>query len=157
MSESVDSKISIIHFDICDCEPCLFVDFERKFISTESWSVECDNITSALEVDSNINRPLHKNLYHNFAIWNHTMTHPPTKHPARVAWKIKEMFPSKCFMGYKRKRNEEDNRAITIDGDRIEGRKWVQSSTGKYEINSIDLVFTYDMGWQKKGPKDFKK
>ena len=60
-------------------------------------------------------------------------------------------------MGYKRKRNEEDNRAITIDGDRIESRKWVQSSTGKYEINSSDLVFTYDMGWQKKGPKDFKK
>ena len=60
-------------------------------------------------------------------------------------------------MGYKRKRNEEDNRAITIDGDRIESRNWVQSSTGKYVINSSDLVFTYGMGWQKKGPKDLTK
>ena len=49
-------------------------------------------------------------------------------------------------MGYKRKRNEDDNRAITIDGDRIENRKWVQTSTGKYEINTIDEVKTQDMG-----------
>ena len=47
-------------------------------------------------------------------------------------------------MGYKRKRNEEDNRAITIDGDRIENRKWVQKSSGKYEINTIDEFKTKD-------------
>ena len=145
MSDSVDSKSPIIHCDICDCEPCLFVDFEREFISTESWSVECDNITSALEVGSDINRTLRKKLYHNFSIWNNTMTRPPTKHPACVERKIKELFKSKCFMGYKRKRNEDDNRAITIDGDRIENRKWVQTSSGKYEINTIDEVKTKDV------------
>ena len=49
-------------------------------------------------------------------------------------------------MGYKRKRHEENNRAITIDGDRIENRKWVQTSTGKCEINTIDEFKTQDMG-----------
>ena len=145
MSDSVDLKSPLIHCDICDCKPCLFVDFEREFLSTESWSIERDNITSALVVGCDINRTLCKKLYRNFAIWNHTMTQPPTKHPACVERKIKELFKSKCFMGYKRKRNEDDNRAITIDGDRIENRKWVQTRSGKYEINTIDEVKTKDV------------
>ena len=45
-------------------------------------------------------------------------------------------------MGYKWKRDEEDGRDITIDGDRIENRKWVQKSSGKYEINTVDEVKT---------------
>ena len=48
-------------------------------------------------------------------------------------------------MGYKRKRNEDDDRAITIDGVRIENRKWVQTSSGKYEINTIDEVKKKDV------------
>ena len=49
-------------------------------------------------------------------------------------------------MVYKRKRNGDNERAITIDGDSIENRKWVQTSSGKYEINTIDEVKTQDMG-----------
>ena len=45
-------------------------------------------------------------------------------------------------MGYKRKRNEDDDRAITIDGVKIENRKWVQTSSGQYEINTVDEVKT---------------
>ena len=53
-------------------------------------------------------------------------------------------------MGYKRTRDDEDNRAVDIDGNKIDGIKWVRTEAGKYELKSDEQEKTRDGAWQKR-------
>lgn len=80
-----------------------------------------------------VNRLLRKLLYREFALWNGTLAGWRNKHPACVEKGIRELFPSKYYMGFKRIRNDPDNTAVDNYGKKVPGVKWAKKEEGKYE------------------------
>ena len=62
------------------------------------------------------------------------MTKPPTPHPKCVLKRVRMMFSSGYYMGFKRTRDEEDNTAVNIDGNKVNSAKWVKTEEGKYRV-----------------------
>ena len=119
--------------ETCKNEPCLFDVFREEFIETEMWTDAEKVILLRSVPDSDVNRDFRKRLYREFAMWNGTMTKPPTKHPDCVEKGIRNLYPSKYFMGFKRTRNEPDTTAINIEGEKVRGVKWVRKEGGTYD------------------------
>ena len=120
--------------DTCGSDPCLFDIFREEFIDTETWEADRDLIISKLGADNDCNRALQKYLFRNFAIWNGTMTRPPTPHPQCVLKGVRLLFSSRYYMGYKPTRDDPDNTAVNIDGDKAHGAKWIRTEDGKYKV-----------------------
>ena len=51
---------------------------------------------------------------------------------------------------FKRTRDDADNRAVDINGNKIDGIKWVRTKAGKYELKSDEQETTGDNAWQKR-------
>ena len=117
----------------CGNNPCLFDVFRAEFIETEMWTDAEKVILLNAVPNSDVNRVLRKRLYREFAMWNGTMTKPPTKHPDCVKKGVQILYLSKYYMGFKRSRNEPDTSAIDLEGKKVQGVKWVRTEYGKYE------------------------
>ena len=117
----------------CDNQPCVFDEFREDFIETRAWSclkdALLDDACDVNNTDTNCN--LRKRLFCKFAMWNGTMTTPPTPHPTCVVKGVRLLYPSEQYMGFKRTRNEVDNTAVDIDGKKIKGTEWVRNDEGK--------------------------
>ena len=61
------------------------------------------------------------------------MTKDRTKHPDCVEKGVRALYYSKYYMGFKRTRNEADSNAVHIDGNKVQGVKWVRKEDGNYE------------------------
>ena len=64
--------------------------------------------------------------------WHHDKA-PRTKHPDCVKKGVRALYSSKHYMGFKRTRNEADNTAVDIDGNKVQGVKWARKEYGNYE------------------------
>ena len=126
--------------ETCGSDPCLFDIFREEFIETENWEVERDLIIGELGADDDHNRALRKRLFRNFAIWNGTMTKPPTPHPQCVLKGVRLLFSSRYYMGFKRTRDDPDNVAVDIDGEKVHCAKWIRTEDGKYEVHVDDTA-----------------
>ena len=96
--------------------------------------MDCRKGSSEIDVEDDHNRALRNRLFCNFAIWNGTMTTPPTPHPQCVLKGVRLLFSSRYYIGYKRIRDDPDNAAVNIDGDKAHGVKWIRTEDGKYEV-----------------------
>ena len=119
--------------ETCGNKPCLFDVFREEFIETEMWTDAEKGILHQTVPNSDVNRVLRKRLYREFAMWNGTMTKPPTKHPDCVEKGVRTLYSSKYYMGFKRSRNEPDTTAIDIEGKKVRGVKWVRKEGGTYD------------------------
>ena len=119
--------------ETCGNKPCLFDVFREEFIETEMWTDAEKVILHQTVPNSDVNRVLRKRLYREFAMWNGTMTKPPTKLPDCVEKGVRTLYSSKYYMGFKRSRNEPDTTAIDVEGKKVQGVKWVRTEDGKYE------------------------
>ena len=121
----------------CDREECIFDEFRKDFIETESWRVERELIESRLEAGNLRQRALRKTLFVSFWRFN-GIAGNREKHPACVVRGVRELFSSPFYMGFKRTRNDLDNCAIDIDGNKIKKVKWVKTEEGRYEAKNND-------------------
>ena len=119
--------------ETCGNKPCLFDVFREEFIETEMWTDAEKVILHQTVPNSDVNRVLRKRLYREFAMWNGTMTKPPTKLPDCVEKGVRTLYSSKYYMGFKRSRNEPDTTAINIEGKKVQGVKWVRKEGGTYD------------------------
>ena len=78
----------------CGNKLCLFNVFCKESIETEMWTDTEKVILLQTFPNSYVNCVLQKRLYQEFALWNGTMTKPPTKHPNCVKGGCK---PSVCL------------------------------------------------------------
>ena len=117
----------------CGNNPCLFDVFRAEFIETEMWTDAEKVILLQTVQNSDVNRVLRKRLYQEFAMWNGTMTKPPTKHPVCVEKGVRALYPSEFYMGYKRTRNEPDTTAVDIENKKVRGVKWARQEDGTYK------------------------
>ena len=124
----------------CKSDPCLFEEWREVFIATDAWNAQVDAVVDRAHRGSgnNVNRNLRKRLFREFAMWNGTMTKPPTPHPTCVVKGVRLLYPSSEYMGFKRTRNEVDNTAVDIDGEKLHGKKWVRTDDGRYEVEVED-------------------
>ena len=151
MAASITEEDDRIPCETCKHAPCLFSRFMEEFIQTDAWEAEKSLIQSNPGSHQHIARALCKRLYRNFAIWNDTMTRPPTKHPNCVEFGICSLHPSKLYIGYKRKQDDVDNTAVDINNNKVSGATWVRDENGSYEL---DLDDNYDQvgdtRWRKR-------
>ena len=123
--------------DECGHGPCIFAQFRDEFIISELWIGERNNIDSTVEDDDIRARTLRKKLYTSFARFNGVIW-KRQKHPTCVVTGIREMYPSPCYMGFKRKRNEEDEcDATDINGKKQKGLKFVKIMEGEYKVKDM--------------------
>ena len=119
--------------EICGNKPCLFDVFREEFIKTEMWTDTEKVILIQSVPNSDVNRALRKRLFREFAMWNGTMTKPPTKHPDCIKRGVRTLYLSKYYMGFKRSCNEPDTTASNIEGKKVRGVKWARKEDGTYE------------------------
>ena len=135
--------------DECEHEPCLFELFQKDFIETESWTVERQLIESRINPGNLRQRALRKKLFMSFARFNGA-NGIREENPPCVERGVRELAPSRFYMGFKRTRDDADNRAVDINGNKIDGIKWVRTKAGKYELKSDEQETTGDNAWQKR-------
>ena len=95
MAASIKKEDDPIPCKTCKHAPCLFSRFMEEFVQTDAWEAEKSLIERNPGSRQHIVRALRKCLYRNFAMWNDTMTKPPTKHPTCVEFGIRSLHPSK--------------------------------------------------------------
>ena len=135
--------------DECEHERCLFDEFCSNFIETALWKVERELIESRVEAGNLRQRALRKKLFMCFARFNGVVGNRE-EHPPCVVTGIRKLIPSPFFMGYKRTRDDTDNRAVDVNGNKVDGMKWVKTATGKYELKIEEIYVVADKGWQKR-------
>ena len=47
---------------------------------------------------------------------------------------VRNLAPSPFYMGYKRTRDDADNCAVNVHGNKVDGVKWVRTKKGKYKM-----------------------
>ena len=127
----------------CDHDYCVFKEFRREFIETDTWRVERELIEGRIDPGNLRQRALRKKLYMSFARFNGAIG-VREKCPDCVERGIRELLPSPFYMGYKRTRDDPDNAAVNIDGKKIDNVKWVKTEAGKYKAeentNEVEVV-----------------
>ena len=133
----------------CNDDPCRFEAFQKDFIETELWTGARELIESKTDPGNIRQRTLRKKLFMSFARFNGAIG-IREKHPPCVERGVRELFPSPFYMGFKRTRDDADNSAVDMCGQKLNGVKWVRTEGGKYEVKLDKDVGVADMGWQKK-------
>ena len=140
---------SVTFCDECKDVPCCFKIFREEFIETASWTGERELIESNIDPGNLRQRALRKKLFMSFARFNGAIG-LREKLPSCVEKGVRELFPSPYYMGFKRTRDDADNSAVDITGEKLDGVKWVRTDTGKYEVKLDNAAGVADMGWQKR-------
>ena len=118
-------------------------------METESWTVERELIESRINPGNLRQRALRKKLFMSFARFNGAIG-IRDENPPCVERGVRELAPSCFYMGFKRTRNDADNRAVNINGNKIDGIKWVRTEAGKYKLKSDEQELPRDNAWQKR-------
>ena len=140
---------SVTFCDECEHRPCLFEAFREGFIATESWMAKRDLIKSRIKPGNLCQRALRKKLFTSFTRFNCAVGNRE-KNPSCVETGIRKLVPSSFYMGFKRTRDNKDNHAVDINGNKVDGAKWVRTETGKYELKLEEEVLVADNVWKKR-------
>ena len=140
---------SVTVCDECEQLRCLFDAFQEDFIGTESWATERALVESKINPGDLRQRALRKKLFMSFARFNGTIGFRE-KIPLCVERGVRKLFPSPFYMGFKRTRDDADNCAVDINGNKVDGIKWVQTETGKYKLQCDKNEQAGDGAWQKR-------
>ena len=105
----------------CKIKIFIFLTFVKDFMLSKAWDIK---ILTLVEKDSsNVNRILHKKLYHNLAFWFGDRG-CRTELPSCITEGVRTKCPIIVFMGYKAKRDTVTNQAETLVGEKCYDMRW---------------------------------